>query len=353
MMRKNNYVAFIYSFFKAKLFNKSIPLSVILCVTNKCNLNCWYCYGEHHYRTGCEDFSKDEIFTIIDQLSLLGTKIIQFQGGEPFLREDLKDIIKYAKKKKMICDLVTNGTLTEGKKDIFKLLDKLCISIDGKKELHDFNRGKNTHAKAVSTAIFARKLLLPVRISAVLTDRTSSGDIDWLLDFSYQNNISVNFAPSFEFVSRFSNQNNKPHEIEDEKLKNIFNYIIEKKKKFKRNIQFSDKSYFLAKNWPFSYNRRMVTVKDKESLRVNNYPKCYHGKYVIFIDSDGFIYPCCNFWGKSKLNIKKITAKEALKKIDNNCRACYMPSYIDRNLFFSGNINVWINYIIQALKGVL
>ncbi|MBD3263897.1 MAG: radical SAM protein [Candidatus Omnitrophica bacterium] len=348
-MPQTAYFRFFLKLLKAKLLNKDIPLIVILCVTNRCNLRCWYCYGEHPFRSDWRDFSTDELINIVDELGKMGTQILQFQGGEPLLREDLDIIIKRAKSYGMVCDMVTNATLVKKRLDFVRLLDKVCISLDGPAELNDYNRGEGVYDRVIEGIELIRKSGIPIRISSVLTSRTKKEHIDWLLDFAESKNILVNFSPSFEFLPQTESDEFSPHEIPDEYLRELFRYILLKKKE-RAAVQFSCRSFDVAIKWPFSYGKRQL-VKEDENVDFS-YPRCYHGKYVIFIDSDGSVYPCCNFWGRQKLNIFKQGLKESVSEVDrNNCECCYIPAYVDRNLFFDFNLRVWWNYIVQAIKG--
>ncbi len=345
------YFKFVQVLSIAKLTKRRIPLIAILCVTNRCNLNCWYCYGEHPYRDNCHEFTTEELLDIVHNLQRLGAKILQLQGGEPLLRDDLSIIINEAHRLGMICDMVTNGTLIRSKLDVVRLLDRICISLDGPADTNDRNRGKGTYARIIEGIKLACACGIPVRISTVLTSESTTKDIDWLVDFVRFYRVWLNFSPPFEFVARFHPKEFKPHIIPDSQLKGLFQYIVKCKLKG-APIQFTVKSYNIAAHWPFTYQKRMVS--SYEMPRSFTHPKCYHGDYVVFIDSDGGVYPCCNFWGRSKWNIRSDGLEASIRGLNrDNCEACYIPAYIDRNLFLSGHISTWWNYAIQTLKDLL
>lgn len=336
----------------AKLTKRRIPLIVILCVTNRCNLSCWYCYGEHPYRQNCREFTTSELLKLVRSLHRLGTQTLQLQGGEPLLRVDLPVIISEAQRLGMVCDMVTNGTLILRKPEVIRLLDKICISLDGPPNINAQNRGGGTHAHIIEGIKFACACGLPVRISSVLTSASTIEDINWLIAFARENNVLVNLSPSFDFIARFQPNANefKPHIIPDEKLREIFKYLV----RCKTNgdpIQFTATSYNIAAHWPFSYQKRKGYLHELPLSFIH--PKCYHGDYIVFIDSDGSVYPCCNFWGRAKWNTHIHGIQDSIVGLSREkCEACYVPSYIDRNLFFDGNAFIWWNYIIQSVKGL-
>jgi len=348
-MRIDKYFRFMWKLAAAKITRRRIPLIVILCVTNRCNLNCWYCYGEHPQRNNRTDFTTKELLEIIRTLRNLGTQVLQLQGGEPLLRDDLQIIINEARKCGMVCDMVTSGILIPQRLGTVRLLDKICISLDGPPDTNDRNRGKGSYGRIVEGIKAACNLRLPVRISAVLTSQTSKNDINWLMDFASKYHIVVNFSPSFEFIPSIQSSKLKPHIIPDDHLRSLFQHILRCKRKG-APVQFTDRSYAIASQWPFTYQKRVAYTGDVPSGF--KHPKCYHGEYIFFIDGDGSLYPCCNFWGRSKLNIRTQGLKESISNLDRQgCQACYIPAYIDRNLFFNGAFGVWWNYIKQAIRG--
>ena len=64
------------------------PFYVYLSLSNICNANCVFC----DVRTNKEKKCNIDIFKLIDELSILGTKYIHFTGGgEPFISNKCKE----------------------------------------------------------------------------------------------------------------------------------------------------------------------------------------------------------------------------------------------------------------------
>ncbi|MBU0635317.1 MAG: radical SAM protein [Candidatus Omnitrophica bacterium] len=344
------YLKFVGRLFKARFLNQRIPLIAILCVTNKCNLKCWYCYGEHPYRNNSLEFTKEELAGIITGLHDMGVQIVQLQGGEPLLRNDLKELVLQIKKQGMICDLVTNGVLIPERIETVRLLDTICISLDGPQELTDKNRGPGIFVRAVEGITCACAQNLPVRLSAVLTKATKKSDIDWLIHFAEDKGVLVNFSPFFQFKPQFSSSRAEDFNIDEPQLRDLLHYIAGRKRG-KAPIQFTAASYEAAAAWPFPFSggKRREEILDAAYVKLKG--KCRHGDLVVFIDSDGSVYPCCNFWGEAKLNIRKQGIKKAILGVERDgCESCYIPAYIDRNSFFNGQPGVWLNYLNQGIS---
>ncbi|OGF26811.1 hypothetical protein A2331_05650 [Candidatus Falkowbacteria bacterium RIFOXYB2_FULL_34_18] len=102
-------------------------------VTNRCNFRCIHCC----FRSGerlLEEFSLEKIKEVLNDFISLGGKRIDITGGEPLLRNDIFDIVKFAKSLNLKVELVTNASLlNKSKLERFKRigLDDIAISLDG------------------------------------------------------------------------------------------------------------------------------------------------------------------------------------------------------------------------------
>ena len=82
-------------------------------ITNKCSMKCIHCSSEAGEEFSNE-LSLDEILSIIDQTKSLGGNILTLSGGDPILRANLFDIIKYARSKDFEIRLQTSGAYDFG-----------------------------------------------------------------------------------------------------------------------------------------------------------------------------------------------------------------------------------------------
>ena len=82
-------------------------------ITSKCNLNCIHCRSKSFYGSSARlpDAHSANPFETIDNLHKHGVRRIHILGGEPFTRDDLPDIARYAFDKGIIVSINTNGTL--------------------------------------------------------------------------------------------------------------------------------------------------------------------------------------------------------------------------------------------------
>ena len=110
-----------YSDWRKKLHRraeeKRALLRVMFELTYRCNFACRHCYIPQRYKAPSRrELKTKEVFCILDQLRDVGCFYLGFTGGEPFIREDILDILWYAKRLGFEIIVYTNGSLLTKKK---------------------------------------------------------------------------------------------------------------------------------------------------------------------------------------------------------------------------------------------
>ena len=130
-----------------------LPFNYTFSITYRCNSRCKTCniWRIQHRIKKSEELSLDEWKKIIKSLGD-SPFWITISGGEPFLREDLVEIVDYIDKinKPRIINIPTNGTLPETIRNrVEEILNTISektnliinFSLDGISKLHDYIRG--------------------------------------------------------------------------------------------------------------------------------------------------------------------------------------------------------------------
>jgi len=102
-------------------------------ITNKCNLQCFYCHREGHDSNNNRYMTPEEIGIIAKTSTKFGVRKIKISGGEPLLRKDICEIIENIKDEKIKdISLTTNGILLENLADKLKDagLNRVNVSLD-------------------------------------------------------------------------------------------------------------------------------------------------------------------------------------------------------------------------------
>jgi radical SAM protein with 4Fe4S-binding SPASM domain len=118
----------------------SAPYRMDLALTYRCNNDCSHCYNARP--RDYPEITTNEWYSLIDKMCQIGIPHIVFTGGEPTLRSDLPDLIKYAETKGLITGLNTNGRRLSNPDYLNQLvdcgLDHVQITIESHNpDIHD------------------------------------------------------------------------------------------------------------------------------------------------------------------------------------------------------------------------
>ena len=133
---------------------ETVVKALCLHIAHDCNLACKYCFaeeGEYHGRRALMSFEvgkKALDFLVANSGSRVNLEV-DFFGGEPLMNwQVVKDLVAYGRSleepnhKKFRFTLTTNGVLLND--DILEFANKemanIVLSVDGRKEIHDFMR---------------------------------------------------------------------------------------------------------------------------------------------------------------------------------------------------------------------
>lgn len=138
------------------------PKKVDIDITNRCNLRCRYCYHFESAGDAGGDLPAEEWLQFFEELNRCAVMEVTLAGGEPFMREDLREILGGIVKNRMRFAILSNGTLIDDGMAAFIASTGRCnyvqVSIDGSvAEIHDTMRGKGSFAKAVEGFMALRR----------------------------------------------------------------------------------------------------------------------------------------------------------------------------------------------------
>lgn len=328
-----------------KVAGKSLPLTVIFNVTNRCNLHCKHCYASYFNRSIKNEMTTEEIKTLVKDLKNNGCLRISFSGGEPLLRKDISELIDYAKSQGMSVTLDSNGILVPKRLADLKNLDSLAISLDGKPEHHDVLRGKGGGAKALEGIKRALKAEICVHVNMVI-NKYNLNDIDYMLDLAKRLGFKVQFnlAITNIFGEGASADEVKPKNGE---FKGAIKYIIKQKKKG-APILFSSAAYESVLNcWKDFSIEGIMNGKAPKGI-----PPCPAGRLFCLIDADGTLWACPHLIGKIKAaNALKVGIAKAWQIANNHpCKGCYQVYHHEFSLLMNLKPAVLWNYFKVAAR---
>jgi MoaA/NifB/PqqE/SkfB family radical SAM enzyme len=152
-----------------------------------CNLSCSYCVAESTPRAPRNAIGLDNALRIVDEAVDLGFSELFFTGGEPFILDEIYEMLAYASAR-LKTTVLTNAMLFNGRR-----LTRLCaiahpnlqvqVSLDGgRPEHHDAYRGPGTWNKTVQGIKTLQENGFNVRLSSTETP-ANSDHLDELHEF--------------------------------------------------------------------------------------------------------------------------------------------------------------------------
>lgn len=311
-------------------------MDLLYFVTYKCNLQCQFCETWKISSERKELTPQD----LTEYLYPYQIDRILFSGGEPFLRQDLVEIIRtmvYRYSPKAIC-ILSNGQLTdvifEKIKEIKPLLSEvyLCASLDGLGETHDKIRGKKgTFQNVINTL---EKIPECGGISFTITLDNYN---EILKVYEFTKELNINFSARIAHALKSQHFSMEQLGRIDEQLHKIADDIDKKALVglFQHGIKYAD--YFFRLAW---FLRSLVEVY-KTQKRLT---PCMAGINMLALDPYGDIYTCCDYaWKDGKYgnedyrigNIiddvyekSELKRKEIVEKVQpTRCQRCWTECY--------------------------
>jgi MoaA/NifB/PqqE/SkfB family radical SAM enzyme len=188
----------------------------------------------------------------------------------------------------------------------------------------------------------ALKAGLKVHTTTVLTKYNLEA-VNWLVDLAKVKG----FQTEFNFLFEQGTKNNASSFMAKNKdLRKAVKKIVTLKKQG-APILFSEEVYEMAANWP-DYQKRLYY---NEKPKFKHLP-CSAGRFMIFIDVDGLVYPCVQLIGKfPALNFKKVGIKKAWENcLKHPCQACYFPCFNEFNAIAALNPKVILGQVFSSLN---
>ncbi|MBM4284636.1 MAG: SynChlorMet cassette radical SAM/SPASM protein ScmE [Deltaproteobacteria bacterium] len=178
------------------------PREVEVAITTRCNLRCAYC---SHFTSAADvghDLPTGEWLEFFAELGRLAVMNITLEGGEPFLRKDLPELIEGIVNHRMRFGVLSNGTLITDEMAAFLAATRRCdsvqVSIDGSMpETHDACRGEGNFVRAMNGLQALQRHGVPVSVRVTIHRRNLrdlEGVARLLLEEVGLPNFSTNYA---------------------------------------------------------------------------------------------------------------------------------------------------------------
>jgi len=270
------------------------PLDVEWEITSACNLRCRHCYvaaGEKLEK----ELDTSEALRLVEELDMIGVTDITISGGEPFLRNDLWQIVEEIKNREIPFILYTNATLLDEEK-IRKLAEynvrSISVSLNGANaETHNFVQNANTFERVSSAIKRLNDYGIKVQVLFTLM-KMNVNEFDALIQLSKK--LNINSICIYPFYPQGRGRENLDHLTLDAK----------------KIIEFLNKAVEFSQPPPYVYVggclSQKFTPKKKHSFIRGN--PC--GKLTAIITADGHLRPCNFLPFKTEYSIREKSISE-------------------------------------------
>lgn len=327
------------------------PAYLIFFVTARCNARCKMCFYEENMekmRGSANELTVDEYEKISKGIKLIN--ILGISGGEPFLRDDLSEIIKilYRNCSPMVVDLPTNGFFTGNIVRQVADIAGYCkdmtvdvqISIDGPEHIHNeirglkdgFQRVKETYKELAALKKLYKNLKVKACVVYSYYNQNYIEELFRILETDFCELDRVVFS-----VVHGTASDTESFKFDWDRYFKICNKM--KDSAVVKNISDFHSIFTIAlraaKN---DYLKEILKRKDV-------YKKCGAGRKVIVINETGKVIPCEPLWyevgdlRKNNYNLDAVlNSKEVMefsKKIFREKCTCHWNIPLISNLIYS------------------
>jgi len=285
------------------IYKDNNPKYLIFFVTSRCNAKCVFC----HYRSQIDDTQRKKHELSLSEIEKIAQNYgkiskLSFSGGEPFLREDLPEIvdafIRYCDPQ--IVDIPTNGSIPDRIQSMVKRILPLMegrildiqLSIDGTKEVHDRIRG---------IPGLYQKILQTFELLSLLRNKHSALKIKMnLVYFAGNRDVTESLAREFEASYEFDRfQITYPHgeSINDEITKNIdFDVFHELSRAIQKHYKTRNRGDLHSLIFRAVKLIRDDIIRENHILLQDMGAICRAGERILVLDDIGEVYPCEPLW---------------------------------------------------------
>ncbi len=169
--------------------------SIRISVTQRCNLNCFYCHREGEDIERHEEMTPEEIRCIVEVATSFSINKVKLTGGEPLVRKDIAEIVQKVRSIQGVeeISMTTNGVLLVENAQKLKDAGLARVNVSlGTLNPEKFKQITCVDAfekviLGIQTA--ARVGLKPVKVNMVLLRGLNDGEVSDMIRFTAKNDL--------------------------------------------------------------------------------------------------------------------------------------------------------------------
>lgn len=312
-------------------------------IIRKCPNNCLHCSSFSNSERK-EIMPIEKFKDVVKDAALLGANTICLSGGEPFLHNDIVEIVKFIHNNNLNCYIYTSGIIFDENgyynsipdgllKEISRYVTKLIFNIEaGSEKTYDRIMGtKNCYKKMQQSVMTANKYNIITEAHFVPT-KLNINEIDQVIELC--NNLKISKLSFLRLVVHGRAHINKKELLLSET----------------ENKSLKEKLYKIQNGFNNLSIRIGVPLSDSQSCH-----KCEAARGKLNIKYDGKVYPCEVFKNvdfKHSLNDLKAVSvyNDSLKNIYENSEYLNLVREVYDNFFKQNNCESCLGQYLMEIE---
>jgi radical SAM protein with 4Fe4S-binding SPASM domain len=307
---------------KSRITPRGFPETIALVPTQRCNNSCRHCaVFKSDTDTYRDTLSLSVLKSLLDEMHYNGLKFLRITGGEPFMRQDIFEILEYAADKYFGIVLFTNGNLISDK-NIKRLRDindskeghfLIHLSLDGGAAGHDwFRRTQGAYERTSNAMQLLHRVRIPFYVEMTCHPRMMD-EVEEAVEAAIENGAYCVLAHPALALGRGRQHDDDIH-MDISAIRVMYRKVLTIREKHKGyDIRFGsfelDDSSFAqlgkcqeekVQGCDSSDSEESAEVK---ALGLRSKPlsarpmgdQCTAGKQQLLINHNGDVYPCPNW----------------------------------------------------------
>lgn len=292
---KGNSARFLDAFLsilKSRLFTHK-PFFLAHAITYACNSRCKTCtYWQMSHKME-NDLSTEEVYKLLDEAYDFGMRGYYLFGGEPLVRNDIEEVVEYARNRGFLTTMNTNGSLLEAKAEsLGENLDFAFVSLDYFDEYHDFIRGRRGAFDEVTRGIKKIREVGRTRVTLVTTiSRLNFDAIEPMARFARRLGVGISYNAVEPTVQSSFEEGRTDSPVKDYGLS-------------KEQLQTFYETLLRLKGEDYSLMETTYTLKHYMEEKTFT---CHFPKIFVYVSPDKKVFSCAY---DHTYDLKKVSFKD-------------------------------------------
>jgi len=296
---------------------ENAPHLVFWEVTKACPLTCKHCRASSIDKPLPDELTTAEGKKLLEDIATFGKVVVVFTGGDPLLREDIFELMNYAKSLGLIVSLAPAPSPKLNEETMKKIRESalyISISLDGyKPETHDWLRGLGNYKYAINGIKLALKYGLNTQVNTLVWKK-SYDELPYLVKLLKDLGVKVWELFFLIPVGRGTIELDIPRE----KYKDVIDFLVEVTR-YDIVVRTVEAPFFRRAKLEYTEKENELIKKLRELLGEPKKPvdksimPTRDGAGVLFVAYNGDIYPS-GFLPLRLGNVRKDNIVEVYRK---------------------------------------